>query len=154
MSSEQGLARVRWAPHVTVATVVSDGQRVLLVEELIDGRPVLNQPAGHLEPDESLHQAALRETLEETGWDVALTGLVGIYQWRAPDGTDFLRVTFAATPVHHHAGRALDTGIERALWLTPEAVQASDALRSPLVWRCLADWQAGRLYPLSVLEVL
>lgn len=149
-----GLERPRWAPHVTVATVVSDGGRVLLVEESINGRLVLNQPAGHLEPDESLFQAARRETLEETGWEVELTGLVGFYQWQAPDGTDFLRATFAAKPLQHHADRALDTGIERALWLTPEALKASDALRSPLVWRCVADWLSGRHHPLSVLEVL
>src|SRR5574344_1998322 len=92
----------RWAPHVTVATIVSDGGRVLLVSEHIDGRSVLNQPAGHLESGESLAQAAVRETLEETGWEVELTGLVGIYQWQAPNGSEFLRVAFAARPLRHH----------------------------------------------------
>lgn len=149
-----GLDRPRWAPHVTVATIVSDGARVLLVEECIDGRRVLNQPAGHLEPGESLAQAACREILEETGWEVELTGLVGIYQWQAPDGTAFLRTTFAARPVQQHAGRPLDSAIVRALWLSPDALQASDSLRSPLVWRCVADWLDGRHHPLSVLDVL
>jgi 8-oxo-dGTP pyrophosphatase MutT (NUDIX family) len=77
----------RWAPHATVATVVVDGGRVLLVEETIDGRQVLNQPAGHLEPGESLAEAALRETREETGWTVQLTHFIGCYQWTAGDGT-------------------------------------------------------------------
>ncbi|MCL8394895.1 NUDIX domain-containing protein, partial [Pseudomonas aeruginosa] len=81
----------RWAPHATVATVVVDGGRVLLVEETIEGRQVLNQPAGHLEPGESLAEAALRETREETGWTVQLTHFIGCYQWTAGDGTAFLR---------------------------------------------------------------
>ena len=64
---------MRFTPHVTVATIVEDNGRFLMVEELADGQAVFNQPAGHLEADESLIQAALRETLEETGWDVELT---------------------------------------------------------------------------------
>lgn len=148
------LAGGRWAPHVTVATVVSNGPQVLLVAERIGGRRVLNQPAGHLEPDESLAAAALRETLEESGWEVELTGVIGIYQWRAPDGTAFLRVTFAARPLRHHPQRPLDAGIVAALWLEPASLAGRDDLRSPLVARCVADWQAGRLYPLSVLEVM
>ncbi|MCC5402513.1 NUDIX domain-containing protein, partial [Staphylococcus aureus] len=71
----------RWTPHVTVATVVVRDGRLLLVEEAIDGRQVLNQPAGHLEPDESLAAAACRETLEETGWTVRLSAFIGTYQW-------------------------------------------------------------------------
>src|SRR5690606_39291644 len=73
-----------WQPDVTVATVVVAEGRVLMVEESVAGQLVLNQPAGHLEPDESLFEAALRETREETGWDVRLTAFVGAYQWRAP----------------------------------------------------------------------
>lgn len=144
----------RWAPHVTVATIVSDGRRVLLVSESIDGRSVLNQPAGHLESGESLAQAAVRETLEETGWEVELTGLVGIYQWQAPNGSEFLRVAFAARPLRHHPQRPLDGAIEHALWLSPAELANHPRLRSPLVARCVADWQAGRHYPLSVLEVV
>ncbi|HCV95258.1 MAG TPA: NUDIX hydrolase, partial [Stenotrophomonas sp.] len=86
----------RWTPHVTVATVVVHDGRLLLVEERIDGRLVLNQPAGHLEPGESLAAAALRETLEESGWEVRLNAFIGLYQWTAPDGTAFLRFAFAA----------------------------------------------------------
>ena len=144
-----------WQPDVTVATVVVRDGRLLCVEEQANGRGlVLNQPAGHLEPDEGLAEAALRETLEETGWDVRLTAFVGAYQWKAPE-TDrhYLRFAFLAEPLRHHPERPLDTGIERALWLTPAELEAERARhRSPLVWRVVADALGGRRQPLSVLQ--
>jgi 8-oxo-dGTP pyrophosphatase MutT (NUDIX family) len=122
---------------------------------------VLNQPAGHLEPDESLAEAALRETREETGWDVRLTAFIGAYQWKAPahpgenDGRHYLRFAFAAEPERHDPARELDTGIVRALWLTPsELLDARDRHRSPLVWQVVADCLAGRRQPLSLLQQL
>jgi len=150
-----------WQPDVTVATIVVSDGRLLMVEEHAGGRLVLNQPAGHLEPDESLVEAALRETLEETGWDVRLTAFVGAYQWKAPprpgesDGRHYLRFAFAAEPLAHHPERALDEGITRALWLTPGELQAEVARhRSPLVWRSAADFLAGRRQPLELLQHL
>ena len=150
-----------WQPDVTVATVVVDGGRLLLVEESVGGRLVLNQPAGHLEPDESLVDAALRETREETGWDVRLTAFVGAYQWKAPtragDDRDrhYLRFAFAAEPVVHDPAQPLDAGILRALWMTPAQLQAERARhRSPLVWQAVADYLAGRRHPLDVLQQL
>ncbi len=87
-----------WRPDVTVATIVPRAGKFLLVEEIVRDELVLNQPAGHLEPDESLHAAALRETLEETGWTVELTDLIGVYQWSSADAArQFLRFAFAAT---------------------------------------------------------
>lgn len=143
----------RWTPHVTVATVVVRDGRLLLVEEAIDGRQVLNQPAGHLEPDESLAAAALRETLEETGWTVRLSAFIGTYQWTAPDGTPFLRFAYAAEPVSHDPDRPLDDGILRALWLTPAELKADpDRLRSPLVWQVVEDYLAGQRHPLSIVK--
>ena len=148
--------RAFWQPDVTVATLVVRDGKLLMVEEDVGGRRVLNQPAGHLEPDESLVAAAARETLEETGWNVRLTALVGIYQWKSPvDGRHFLRVALAADPVRHHPERPLDSGILRALWLTPSELQAaSERHRSPLVWRAVADYLAGSRYPLSLLAHL
>jgi len=145
-----------WQPDVTVATVVVNDGRLLVVEENAGGRRVLNQPAGHLEPDESLIEAALRETLEETGWDVRLTAFVGAYQWKAPEtGRHYLRFAFAAEPVMHHPARELDEGIVRALWLTPGELQAETARhRSPLVWRVVSDFLAGRRQPLELVQHL
>ena len=143
-----------WQPDVTVATVVVRDGRLLLVEETVAGERVINQPAGHLEPDETLHQAALRETLEETGWEVALTAFIGAYQWTSPrDGRHFLRMAFAAEPVRHHPGRPLDEGIIQPLWLSPAELAAESARhRSPLVWRVVEDYLAGRRLALDALQ--
>jgi 8-oxo-dGTP pyrophosphatase MutT (NUDIX family) len=148
-----------WQPDVTVATVVVRDGRLLCVEERVNGALVLNQPAGHLEPDESLADAALRETREETGWEVRLTGFLGAYQWKAPprpdeaDGRHYRRFAFSAEPVAHDAARALDEGIVRTLWLTPSELQAEVARhRSPLVWQAVADHLGGRRQSLSLLR--
>lgn len=128
---------------------------MLFVEEESTRGLVLNQPAGHLEPGESLLQAAVRETLEESAWTVQLTHLVGLYQWRAPDGQDFVRVGFAAQPLTHHPDRALDSGIHRALWLTPAQMrQAGERLRSPLVQALADDWLGGARYPLQMARTI
>jgi len=145
-----------WRPDVTVATIVPRAGRFLLVEETVRGELVLNQPAGHLESGESLHAAACRETLEETGWRVELTGLVGVYQW-TPSGTDshFVRFTFAARPLGHDPGRPLDAGIVRALWLSRDEVAQQQArLRSPMVLRGIDDYLAGRQLPLEAVVSL
>jgi 8-oxo-dGTP pyrophosphatase MutT (NUDIX family) len=145
-----------WQPDVTVATVVVSDGRLLCVEERVNGRLVLNQPAGHLEPDESLADAALRETREETGWDVRLTAFLGAYQWKAPEtGRHYLRFAFAAEPERHDPARTLDDGIVQALWLSPqELLDASDRHRSPLVWQVVADHLAGHRSPLTLLQHL
>lgn len=144
----------RWAPRVTVATVVERDGRYLLVEEQVDGAVVLNQPAGHLEPGESLAEAAVRETLEETGWSVRPEALLGVYRLVSPgDGLTFLRFAFAAKPLEHHPERALDAGILQAVWLTPGEIHAAgERLRSPLVTRTLDDHLAGVRLPLSTLQ--
>lgn len=144
-----------WRPHVTVATVVPRDGRFLLVEENVRDRLVLNQPAGHLDPAETLHDAALRETREETGWDVELTCLVGVQQWQAPGGDQFLRFTFAAEALRHDPTRPLDTGIVRALWMTREEVAAAgERLRSPMVLAGIDDWLGGRRLPLDAIRCL
>jgi len=142
-----------WRPDVTVACIVPRGGKFLLVEEDVRGMRVLNQPAGHLESGESLSAAALRETREETGWDVNLTHLVGIYQWSNGDGA-FLRFTYAAEPVRHDPARTLDTGIVRALWMTHDEIAASRNLRSPMVLRGIDDFLNGKLLPLDAVVSL
>lgn len=145
-----------WQPDVTVATVVIREGRLLLVEEDVGGRRVLNQPAGHLEPDESIVDAAVRETLEETAWTVRLTGFVGAYQWQAPEtGRSYLRLAFLADALSHEPQRPLDSGIVRALWLTPsELRQRESEHRSPLVWRVVRDVLDGRRLPLEAVAAL
>lgn len=142
-----------WKPHVTVAAVVEDRGRFLLVEECVDGRRVFNQPAGHLEEGESLLQAVVRETLEETGRQFRPAALVGMYRWQQPGkGATYLRVTFSGQCGAREPDRPLDPDIERALWMAPQEIRRqADSLRSPLVWRSIEDHLAGHAYPLSVL---
>lgn len=144
---------MNWHAHVTVATVIEDNGRFLLVEEQQRGRLVLNQPAGHLEPGETLIEAAVRETLEETGWTVEILGLVGVGLYTAPsNGVTYYRTTFFGRPLSHDPLRPLDTGIERALWLTPEEMQAeAERLRSPLVAKAVEHYLTGHRYPLSLI---
>ena len=142
-----------WAPHVTVATIVERDSRFLMVYEDADGRNVYNQPAGHLDPDETLQEAAIRETLEETGWTVKLTGVVGVNLYTAPSNNiTYCRMTFIAEAVSHDASRALDTGIIEAVWLTyEEIVSRKDELRSPMTLQIIDEYLAGRRYPLTVI---
>ena len=145
-----------WQPDVTVATVVVRDGKLLCVEERANAALVINQPAGHLEPDESLIEAAVRETREETGWNVRVTHMVGAYQWKAAEtGRHYLRFAFAAEPLDEIPGASLDDGIVRALWLAPSELQAlTERHRSPLVWRTAADYLAGCRHPLSLVQQL
>ncbi|HUH31398.1 MAG TPA: NUDIX hydrolase [Rhodanobacter sp.] len=145
-----------WRPHATVACVIVRDERYLMVEEAINGRAMFNQPAGHLEDGESVFAAAMRETLEETGWNVELQHLIGIQQWRSTEHGDMvLRFSFAARAVDHDAQRALDPDITRALWLTRSEIAAlGDRLRSPLILRSIDAWLAGQRLPLTVIDCL
>jgi ADP-ribose pyrophosphatase YjhB (NUDIX family) len=143
-----------WQPHITVATIVEDQGRFLMVEEFKAGKHVFNQPAGHLEANESLLDAARRETLEETAWEVELTGVVGIYLYTAPsNGVTYQRVCFAARPLKHHPERTLDSDIVRAVWLTRDELQATpERWRSELVPRCIDDYLAGPPHSLALIR--
>src|SRR5215472_278836 len=108
-----------WKPHVTVAAVAERDGRFLVVEEKVRGEHVLNNPAGHLEPAESLLDAVRRETLEETGWEFEPDAVIGVYLWQNPELDDtFLRVAFSGHCLHHHPDRPLDKGIIGPRWLT------------------------------------
>jgi len=138
---------------VTVAAVIQHRGRYLLVEEETDGGIRINQPAGHLEPDESILDGAVRETLEETAYGFSPSALVGIYRWRHPSGRlTYVRFAFCGELGPHQAARHLDRGILRTLWLTPAELRTCAAShRSPLVLRCVEDHLAGRRYPLDIL---
>lgn len=169
-----------WDPHLTVATIVPEpssekstltesdaiglgAQKFLFVEEQINNDIITNQPAGHLEPHESLLDAAVRETLEETGWHVELTHFIGVYVYRpslheesadldhpGKEGVTYFRFCFSAKPLNLISNVELDHGIIRPLWLTVEELNAKGRLlRSPLVKQCVMDYQAGQRYPLS-----
>lgn len=145
-----------WNPEVTVAAVVEHEGRFLVVEELIAGKQVFNQPAGHLEDGESLVDAVIRETREETAWRLQPQALVGIYLWRSPDnGRSFLRFTFCGFVHDHDPAQPLDRGIQRALWLSREQLLAQSArLRSPMVMRSIDDYLQGRRLPLDTVASL
>ncbi len=145
-----------WRPHVTVACVVADGDRYLMVEEEVSGKLAYNQPAGHLDDGESLATAALRETLEETGWTVELQHFIGAHQWRSTEhGDAVVRFSFAARALSHDASRPLDTGILRALWMTRSEIAAlGSQLRSPMVLLSIDAWLAGQRLPLAALSYL
>ena len=142
-----------WKPHVTVAAVLERDGKFLLVEEETNEGIRFNQPAGHLECRESLIDAAIRETLEETAYSFIPRYLVGVYNWRseAKDMT-YLRFAFGGEVAGHDAQRELDQGIIAAHWLTLDEIYALESRhRSPLVLRCIDDWRAGKRYPLELI---
>lgn len=144
---------MRFTPHLTVACIVEDNGRFLIVEEQRDGKTVLNQPAGHLESGETLLQAAVRETREETGWSVELTAITGFYLFTAANGVTYQRACFSAQALQHDATQPLDEGILRARWMTLEELkQEHHKLRSHLVLECITDYLNKPHYPLDLIR--
>jgi len=142
-----------WKPDVTVAAIAENDGRFLMVEEHVGHRLVINQPAGHLEVNESFTAAVIRETLEETAWHFVPDALTGIYLWQHPErNVSFLRVTFCGKVTEHEPERPLDHGIKRTLWLSrDELEQKQPQLRSPMVIKCIDDYLAGVRYPIAAL---
>lgn len=147
---------MQWVPHVTVATVVEQNGKFLLVHEQSDGQRVYNQPAGHWDEHESLFEAAQRETLEETGWVVELSHVLGISQYISPvNGFTYLRISFIAKPLHRIPDAKLDSDIIEALWLSyDEILSRQIQLRSPLVLNDIHRYQRGEHFPLSLIQHL
>jgi 8-oxo-dGTP pyrophosphatase MutT (NUDIX family) len=142
---------MEWKPDITVAAVVARERRFLIVEERIAGKRVLNQPAGHVEDNESVIAAVIRETREETAWQFAPEALVGVYCWRKPDSQhDTLRFAITGQVSDHNALAALDQPIITTHWLTrEELLHRQEQLRTPLVLRCIDDFLAGHCSALT-----
>jgi 8-oxo-dGTP pyrophosphatase MutT (NUDIX family) len=141
-----------WYAHSSVATIVEKDGLFLMVEENNGTDTVFNQPAGHLEANETLFEAAIRETLEETRWQVELTAFVGLYHYLAPNGITYIRHCFAARPLTHIANAKLDEAIVAAHWLGSETIlDPGFKARSPLVGKVLRDYLNGTRFPLSII---
>jgi len=141
-----------WKPDVTVAALVERAGRFLVVEERIDERVVINQPAGHVEDGESLLGAVVRETLEETAWRFVPESLLGLYLWRSPRGQSTLRVAFTGAVEAFDQRRALDPPVLATHWLSrAELAARATQLRTPLVMQCVDDYLSGRRLPLEAI---
>jgi len=142
-----------WTPHLTVAAIIEQQGKFLLVEENSEGHVVLNQPAGHVEENESIVEAVIRETLEESGRPFTPTAITGFYRWRHPEsGITYLRLGFCGACGERRRDIELDTDIITTHWLSLDEIkQQHERLRSPLVMRCIEDYLAGQRYPLDML---
>lgn len=145
-----------WKPNTTVAAIIEQDGRFLMVEENTADGVRINQPAGHLDEGETILQGVTRETLEETAYDFTPTALLGVYHWQRPaKNITYLRFAFVGELGSHHPQRDLDDGIIRAVWMTLEELRASQAIhRSPQVLKCVEDYLAGQRFPLAVLSHL
>lgn len=145
----------RWTPHATVATIVELNGRFLMIEEYAHGStPVFNQPAGHIEKNETVVTAAKRETLEESGWHVEPLGVVGFYIFNAPNNVTYHRYCLFAKALFEEPNATLDTGIIATHWQTLPEIEACTQLRSPLVLTSIKDYLAGKRYPLDLITEL
>lgn len=145
-----------WKPNATVAAIVEEGGKFLLVEEETSRGNRYNQPAGHLEENETIVSAVIRETLEETAYDFKPEALLGIYHWKHDhNDTTYLRFAFIGKVSNFHANQALDDGIIRTVWMTAEEMREKQALmRSDQVLICVEDYLAGKHHPLETIKHL
>jgi len=143
-----------WKPHVTVAAIIERDGRFLLVEEHTSSGLKFNQPAGHLEENESLLDAVKREVKEETAWQFEPEYLVSIQLWRKkPNTPSFLRCCFTGQCHSHNPDQQLDKGIVATHWLTHEEILLQKhRLRSPLVSISIDEYLSGQSYPLTLLK--
>jgi 8-oxo-dGTP pyrophosphatase MutT (NUDIX family) len=146
----------QWMPHATVAAIIEQNGQFLLVEETTDRGNRFNQPAGHLEDNETILQAVIRETLEETAYDFIPQAMLGIYHWKHEhNNTTYLRFAFIGTVSTHYPQQALDDGIIRTVWMSIEEIrEKAHLMRSPQVLTCFEDYLSGRTFPLTLLTHL
>jgi 8-oxo-dGTP pyrophosphatase MutT (NUDIX family) len=147
---------MQWMPHTTVAAIVEDNGKFLLVEEVTERGNRFNQPAGHLENNETLIEAVIRETLEETAYTFKPESLLGIYHWKHEhNDTTYLRFAYIGSVSNHQPNLALDEGIIRAVWMTVDEMRSNAMLmRSPQVLTCVENYLSGQKFPLSVVTHL
>ena len=145
-----------WKPNTTVAAIIEQDNKFLLVEEKTDRGNRFNQPAGHLEDGETLIQAVIRETKEESAYEFTPIFLLGVYQWKhSHNDTTYMRFAFIGNVSVHYPMQALDDGIIRAVWMTIDEIrEKQNLMRSPQVLTCIEDYLAGKRYPLEVVTHL
>ena len=150
------MKKPQFKPNTTVAAIIEQNGKFLLVEEQTDRGNRYNQPAGHLEDGESLIQAVIRETMEETAYEFTPEFLLGIYHWKhTHNDTTYLRFSFIGKVGAHHPLQQLDDGIVQAVWMDiDEMHQKANLMRSPQVLTCVEDYLAGKRYPLQVVTHL
>lgn len=146
----------QWKPNATVAAIIEQNGKFLLVEEETDRGNRFNQPAGHLEDGETLLQAVIRETMEESAYEFTPEKLLGVYQWKhSHNETTYLRFAFIGKVGKHYPTQALDTGIVQAVWMGMDEIrEKAHLMRSDQVLSCIEDYLAGKSYPLSVITHL
>jgi len=147
---------MQWKPHATVAAIVEDNGKFLLVEEETERGNRFNQPAGHLEDNESLIEAVIRETQEETAYVFTPEALLGIYHWKHEhNDTTYLRFAYIGSVSSHQPELGLDEGIIRTVWMTVDEIRSNaELMRSAQVITCIEDYLSGRKFPLSVVTHL
>jgi len=147
---------MQWKPHATVAAIVEQHGKFLLVEETTDRGNRFNQPAGHLEDNEAIIDAVIRETLEESAYTFTPESLLGIYHWKHEhNDTTYLRFAFIGSVSNHQPDLALDNGIIRAVWMSLDEIRSQAGLmRSPQVITCIEDYLSGKRYPLELIKHL
>lgn len=141
-----------WKPHLTVAAVIERDGQFLMVKERSDNLTVYNQPAGHVENEETIFDAIVREVNEETAWHFTPEYIVGLYKWRKADiDRTFVRICYSGTVKDHNALQQLDDGILSANWMTIEELMNMDTqkMRSPMVRQCINDYGKGSQFPLD-----
>ena len=150
------LKKSQFKPNTTVAAIIEQNGQFLLVEELTDRGNRYNQPAGHLEDNETLLQAVIRETMEETAYEFTPTALLGVYQWKhALNNTTYLRFAYIGNAGKHYPMQELDEGIVRAVWMGIDEIRdKKNLMRSPQVLQCIEDYLAGKRFALEVVTQL
>jgi 8-oxo-dGTP pyrophosphatase MutT (NUDIX family) len=150
------LKKQQWKPNATVAAIIEQNGKFLLVEEETDRGNRYNQPAGHLEDGETLLQAVIRETMEESAYEFKPETLLGVYHWKHDhNDTTYLRFAFIGKVGMHYPMQELDTGIVQAVWMSIDEIRDKAGLmRSEQVLSCIEDYLAGKSYPLEVITNL